>query len=348
MKFKIRASVIGATGYAGEELMRLLCSHPNVEIAFAVSKSFSGKQMSEIYGTYHPIDITLNADYLNIDKNNTDVVFLGLPHGESIKIAPLFIERGIKVIDLSGDFRYSDTHIYEEWYGIEHTQKELNKKAVYGLPEFFKNEIKTADFVANPGCYTTTSILALAPLLKDGLINPDGIIIDAKSGVTGAGRKESLAYSFCETDENFKAYSVPKHRHTSEIEEQLFNISGKAITLLFTPQLLPVKRGIFASVYARISEKNIENAVKESYEAAYGDAVFTHVLPKGKLPELKFAVGSNNCIIGYEISDRTNQIIIFSCTDNLIKGAAGQAVQNMNIMFDLKEDAGLPKIGWYL
>lgn len=348
MKIKINASVMGATGYAGEELMRLLCSHPNVKINSAVSKSFGGKQMSDVYGSYLKNDIALDADYSKINKNNTDVVFLGLPHGESIKITPLFIERGIKVIDLSGDFRYADTKIYEDWYGIEHTQKELNKKAVYGLPEFYKDEIKTADFVANPGCYTTTSILALAPLLKDALIDAEGVIIDAKSGVTGAGRKESLAYSFCETDENFKAYSVPKHRHTSEIEEQLSIISGKKITLLFTPQLLPVKRGIFASIYAKISKENIENAVKDSYASAYNSAVFTHVLPKGKLPELKFVTGSNNCIIGYEISERTNQIIIFSCTDNLIKGAAGQAIQNMNIMFDLKEDTGLSKIGRYL
>lgn len=348
MQEKIKVCIIGATGYAGEELVRLLCAHPYAEITAAVSKSFGDKNISDIYGNYQLKDIKLTSDYAHIDKSICDIVFLCLPHGESLKIAPIFLERGLKVIDLSGDFRYLNTSVYEEWYGIEHTQSELNAEAVYGLPEFYKEKIKNARFVANPGCYTTTSILALAPLVKDDLIKAKGIVIDAKSGVSGAGRKESLAYSFCETDENFKAYSVPKHRHTSEIEEQISYISGKSINLLFIPQLIPVKRGIFASIYAVINEDLKIEDIEKSYANAYSNAVFTKVLPRGKLPELKYVVGSNNCLIGYEISKRTNQLIVFSCTDNLIKGAAGQAIQNMNIMFGLNEDSGLSKIGIYL
>ena len=252
------------------------------------------------------------------------------------------------MIDLSGDFRYDDTDIYEQWYSLPHTAKEENKQAVYGLSEYYKKEIENTSFTSNPGCYTTTSILALAPLLKNGLIKPNGIVIDAKSGVTGAGRKESLTFSYCETADNFKAYSVVNHRHTSEIEEQLSKLSGNDIKLLFTPHLLPVKRGILATIYAELTDDANEASVAQSYLDAYGDKPFTHVLPKGKLPELKYVVGSNNCMIGYEFSPRTGRIVVVSCTDNLIKGAAGQAIQNFNIMNGLAETTGLPQVAWYL
>lgn len=343
----VNVSVIGATGYVGAELLRLLSAHPDVHINKAVSKSFAGKEMKDIYANFIPNQsVGLTGEESGPDAG--DFVFLCLPHGQSLKAAPALLASGHKVIDLSGDFRYDDTDIYEKWYGIPHTAKQENASAVYGLPEFFGDDVKRASFTANPGCYTTTSILALAPLLAEGVIRENGIVIDAKSGVTGAGRKEKLAFSYCETADNFKAYSVPLHRHTSEIEEQLSKLSGKDICLLFTPHLLPVKRGILATIYAELAEGVTAEQISKVYESYYADAPFTHVLPHGKLPELKYVVGSNNCMIGFELSERTGRIIIVSCTDNLIKGAAGQAVQNFNLMNGFDETLGLPRTAWYL
>ncbi|MDY3751663.1 N-acetyl-gamma-glutamyl-phosphate reductase [Christensenella minuta] len=343
----INVSVIGATGYVGAELLRLLSAHPGVQINKAVSKSFAGKKLHDIYANFLPereLELQESGGKFGAD----DFVFLCLPHGQSLVAAPPLLKKGHKVIDLSGDFRYDNTDIYEKWYGISHSAKKENREAVYGLPEFFGAEVKKANFISNPGCYTTTSILALAPLLKEGLICEKGIVIDAKSGVTGAGRKEKLAFSYCETAGNFKAYSVPLHRHTSEIEEQLSKLSRKDVCLLFTPHLLPVKRGILATVYADLMEGVTPETVTAAYEKYYADAPFTHVLPHGKLPELKYVVGSNNCMIGFEVSPRTGKIIVVSCTDNLIKGAAGQAVQNFNLMNGFDETLGLPRTAWYL
>ncbi len=345
----IRVSVIGATGYVGAELLRLLSAHPNVEVAQCVSKNFAGKQMGGVYSNFK-----VSQDYPLVDLDcasiaaNSDFAFLCLPHGQSIQVAPQLIESGVKVVDLSGDFRYDDVKVYEQWYGLTHTEPEHNAAAVYGLPEFFQPQIAQAKLLANPGCYTTTSILALAPLLKGGLISPDGIVIDAKSGVSGAGRQEKLAYSFCETMDSFKAYSVVNHRHTSEIEEQLAKIGGKELTLLFTPHLLPVKRGILATIYATLSPDVTAQEIEQAYQAAYLDMPFAHALPAGTLPELKQVVGSNNCVIGFDLSPRTGRIVIVSCTDNLLKGAAGQAVQNFNIMNGLPQTTGLPQTAWYL
>ncbi|WP_066649123.1 N-acetyl-gamma-glutamyl-phosphate reductase [Christensenella timonensis] len=345
----INVSIIGATGYVGAELIRLLAQHPHANITVAVSKNFAGKTLDEIYANFIPAK-TLALTGLDIEAvaSHSDYAFLCLPHGQSLAAAPALLAAGLKVIDLSGDFRYDDTDVYEKWYSLPHTAKKENAQAVYGLPEYYKKEIEKTAFTANPGCYTTTSILALAPLLKNGLIKKEGIVIDAKSGVTGAGRKESLAFSYCETAGNFKAYSAVNHRHTSEIEEQLSKLSGSGIKLLFTPHLLPVKRGILATIYAELSHGADEASVAQAYTDAYGDKPFTHVLPQGKLPELKYVVGSNNCMIGYEFSPRTGRIVVVSCTDNLIKGAAGQAIQNFNIMNGLAEATGLPQVAWYL
>ncbi|MEA5003681.1 MAG: N-acetyl-gamma-glutamyl-phosphate reductase [Christensenella sp.] len=345
----INVSIIGATGYVGAELIRLLNQHPHVNITVAVSKNFANKTLDEIYANFIPAKTIVLSD-LDIESiaKHSDYAFLCLPHGQSLAAAPGLLAAGLKLIDLSGDFRYDDTDVYEKWYALPHTAKEENAQAVYGLSEYYKKEIENTSFTSNPGCYTTTSILALAPLLKNGLIKTDGIVIDAKSGVTGAGRKESLAFSYCETADNFKAYSVANHRHTSEIEEQLTKLSGSDITLLFTPHLLPVKRGILATIYAELSNHADEASVAQAYADAYGGKPFTHVLSCGKLPELKYVVGSNNCMIGYEFSPRTGRIVVVSCTDNLIKGAAGQAIQNFNIMNGLDETTGLPQVAWYL
>lgn len=345
--FMINVSIIGATGYVGAELIRLLEAHPEVKLNQAVSKSFAGKKLHDIYANFIPAqDIALSGD--DAEFAAADFVFLCLPHGQSLAMAPGLLKKGHKVIDLSGDFRYDDTDIYEKWYGLAHSAKKENAQAVYGLPEFFRDDVKQTVFTSNPGCYTTTSILALAPLLKNGLVSEKGIVIDAKSGVTGAGRKEKLAFSFCETADNFKAYSVALHRHTSEIEEQLAKLSQKEITLLFTPHLLPVKRGILATIYADLADGASVEAIEKAYADCYKSEPFTHVLPHGQLPELKYVVGSNNCMIGFEVSERTGKIIIVSCTDNLLKGAAGQAVQNFNLMNGFDEALGLPTTAWYL
>ncbi|MEF9989894.1 MAG: N-acetyl-gamma-glutamyl-phosphate reductase [Christensenellaceae bacterium] len=341
----IDVSIIGATGYVGAELLRLLESHPNVHIEKAISKNFAGQNLSEVYSNFIGKEPQTLSDLGEIPS---EFVFLCLPHGASIKLVPDLLASGKKVIDLSGDFRYENTATYEKWYNLPHTAKKENAQAVYGLPEFFKSDICKTKITANPGCYTTTSILALAPLLSAGLIKKDGIIIDAKSGVTGAGRQEKLAYSYCETDGNFKAYSLTNHRHTSEIEEQLSRLSMQEITLLFTPHLLPVKRGILATIYADIAPDVTAQSIQAAYAKAYQNEPFVHVLQSGKVPELKQVVGSNNCVIGFDISLRTGKVILVACIDNLIKGAAGQAIQNFNLMNGFEESMGLPSIAWYL
>lgn len=344
----INAGIIGATGYVGAELMRLLKGHGGVKICRALSKNFAGKKMGDVYANFLDGEDELSLDMEDMAES-CDYIFLCLPHGQSMAAAKkLYGRGGAKIIDLSGDFRYEDTGIYEQWYGIKHDAGDINAAAVYGLPEYNRDRIKRADFVANPGCYTTTSILALAPLLREGLIKTEGIVIDAKSGVTGAGRKESLAFSYCETADNFKAYSPTMHRHTSEIEEQLSLLGGREVKLLFTPHLLPVKRGILATCYTELAEGVSEGDIKAAYEKVYKNEPFTHVLAKGSLPELKQVVGSNNCVIGYDVSERTGRLIVVACTDNLLKGAAGQAVQNLNIMCGFNEDSGLAKVAWYL
>ena len=342
----VKVSVVGATGYAGEELMRILSRHKGVKIAHAVSKSFVGKQMSEVYPHFTAHDMPLedmNAKALSADS---DIVFLCLPHGASAEAVSALLKEGVKVIDLSADFRYDDAAVYEAWYPVIHPAKELLAESVYGMPELYRERVKTARIVGNPGCYTTCAILALAPLLKAGVIEPQGIIIDAKSGVTGAGRKEALEYGFCEVEGNAKAYGVGTHRHTSEIEQELSLAAGETVIVSFTPHLLPVKRGIISTMYAT-PKKGISAADIAQAYAVYKDEPFVKVYSKG-LPELKHVVGSNNWTAGFVLDERANRLVVVACLDNLIKGAAGQAVQNMNIMTGLAETEGLDDMGWYL
>ena len=341
----IKASVYGATGYAGAELMRLLCGHPEVRLVSAISKTFEGKPLSDIYANFRAADISLEAGDLN-KIAGSDVVFTALPHGLSQQVIPALLDKGVKVIDLSGDFRYDDVEVYEHWYQLKHNCPELSQEAVYGLCELYREQVRHARLVGNPGCYTTCSILPLYPLLQDGLVNPEHIIIDAKSGVTGAGRKEKLDYSFCETDENFKAYGIATHRHTSEIEQELSKAAGRQVQLSFTPHLLPVKRGILATIYADLTPGVTRAEILTSYQR-YAREPFIRIYEKG-LPELKHVTGSNNTAIGFVIDERLHRAVIVSCLDNLIKGAAGQAVQNMNLLFDLPETTGLSNIAWYL
>lgn len=342
----INVSVVGATGYAGEELMRLLSCHRDVKIVHAVSKSFAGKMMSEVYPNFSSQDISLedmNAQRLAADS---DIVFLCLPHGASAAVVPALLNGGTRVIDLSADFRYRDVQVFEAWYHTVHPAKELLAESVYGLPELYRERIITSKLVGNPGCYTTCAILALYPLLKAGVIESSGIIIDAKSGTSGAGRKDAVEFGFCEVSDNVKAYGVATHRHTSEIEQELSLAVGETVVVSFTPHLLPVKRGIISTMYATPKKGITPDDIQSAY-AMYNYEPFAKVYAKG-LPELKHVVGSNNFAVGFVLDERVNRLVAVSCIDNLIKGAAGQAIQNMNIMTGLPENEGLSDIGWYL
>ncbi len=342
----VKASVVGATGYAGAELMRLLTAHQQVTVMHAISKSFAGQKMSDLYPSFFSSDYSLEElDYDAVAKDS-DIVFTCLPHGASAETAAQLLARGVKVIDLSGDFRYNDISVYESWYKVKHAAPELLAESVYGMPELYRERIKKARLIGNPGCYTTCSILAVYPLLKAGIIESGGIIIDAKSGVTGAGRSEKLANSFCEVDESLKAYGVATHRHTSEIEQELGLAAGTEVAVSFTPHLLPVKRGILSTIYLTPTAGVTEADIAAAY-AMYKDEPFVQVTG-GRLPELKHVNGSNNCLVGFVLDKRVNRLIVVSCLDNLIKGAAGQAVQNMNLVCGFEETAGLNNTGWYL
>jgi N-acetyl-gamma-glutamyl-phosphate reductase len=343
----IKASVIGATGYAGAELVRMLLSHPEVKIKYLASKSYEGQKLSAVYPNIQTTDIELCG--LDIEKIATasDVVFCALPHGVSAKTSSALLEYGTRVIDLSGDLRYDDEKVYEKWYGVEHTNPDVMKKAVLGLSEIYNEKISSASIVANPGCYTTCSILALYPLLAEGVIESKGIIIDAKSGATGAGRGAKTNLLFCEIDENLKAYGLTNHRHTSEIEQELSKAAGEEIILSFTPHLVPMKRGILSTIYTDLKSGAGDEDIKASYKKYYGDSPFINFTGYN-IPETKHVVGSNRLDIGFKTDPRLNKAIIVSALDNIVKGAGGQAIQNMNVMFGLDEEAGLCINGLYL
>ena len=345
----INVGIIGATGYAGEELVRILSGHPEVNITEIVSKSFAGQKLSDLYPTLRGVVDGVCGD-VDVDRiaDNCDVVFTALPHGASANLISQLAKKGAKIIDLSADFRYKDTDVYTEWYGVDHCDKELLGKSVYGLCELYRDELKKTDIIGNPGCYTTTSILGAAPLVAKGLIDTKTIIIDAKSGVTGAGRKEKLDLSFCECTETMKAYGVATHRHTSEIEQELSILAGEKITLNFTPHLIPMKRGILATIYANLTSDITTEELVKIYKDFYDGEYFIRVYDAGSLPETHHVAGSNFVDIGCVVEKRTNRAIIVSCLDNLFKGAAGQAVQNMNIMFGFDEKTGIGNPGFYL
>ena len=345
----IKVGIIGANGYTGAELMRLLASHGKAKVTYIASRSNAGTAAWELYPSLYSYYGDMKYEEPNAEKcaKKCDVVFTCLPHAASAAFGAELCKLGVKVIDLSADFRYDNIDLYEKTYKVVHPAKELNAEAVYGLVELFRDKVKGARIIGNPGCYTTSSILPLYPLIKENLISEKGIVIDSKSGVTGAGRKADIGYSYCETDESFKAYAVTTHRHTSEIEEKL-SVDGKKAALAFTPHLLPVKRGILSTIYADLRNAADAKKIAEAYEKYYAGEPFVNVFPEGTLPELKWVVGSNTCKIGYKMDARLNKVIIVSCLDNLIKGAAGQAIQNMNVMFGIDEKEGLPLCANYL
>lgn len=343
----VDAVIVGATGYAGIELTRLLHNHPQIKSLKLISQSNDGVPISSIYPNLRGyLDIEcLPFDLQAVDKNA--VAFVSLPHGASSDTVKKLIDRGLRVIDLSGDFRYKSHQVYEKWYKIKHPYPEMLASSVYGLPELYRKSIKNAVLLANPGCYTTCSILGLAPLISKKIISNKTIVIDAKSGASGAGRSLSLGMHFCEANETIKAYNVTTHRHTSEIEQELSFIAGEEINLSFTPHLLPINRGILCSIYAQLNENTSHEEVYKLYSEFYADEPFVRLHNEGSLPEVKFVAGSNTCHIGFAIDKRLNRIIVICALDNLIKGAGGQAIQNMNIMCGFSETDGLSSPGWY-
>ena len=340
----IKAGIIGATGYAGSELVRILSSHPETKIEILTSKSYAGNLYNDVYENYrHRTDLKCEEENIDEMAERCDVIFLALPHGVASKKVNENILSKAKIIDLGADFRIQNVEVYEKWY-TTHYSKDILKEAVYGLCELHRDKIKGSRIIGNPGCYTTCSILSLYPLVKEKLIDLNSIIIDAKSGATGAGRSLTLSNHYCELNESIKAYKIASHRHTPEIEEQLSLAAGENITLSFTPHLVPMNRGILATIYATLNGSYSYSDIKEAYEKYYKDEYFVRLTKEGVFPETKWVKQSNFCDIGFTVDERTNRIIVVGAIDNLFKGAAGQAVQNMNILFGLDEKTGIGNV----
>lgn len=338
----IKVGIIGSTGYAGGELVRILTGHKNAEIVWYGSRSYIDGKYADVYrNMFQIVDAVCMDDNMEELASQVDVIFTATPQGLCASLVNEDILSKTKIIDLSADFRLKDVNVYEEWYKIGHKAPQFIEEAVYGLCEVNREDVKKARLVANPGCYTTCSILTAYPLAKEGLIGMDTLIIDAKSGTSGAGRGAKLPNLYCEVNENIKAYGVATHRHTPEIEEQLGYASGEKVVLNFTPHLVPMNRGILATEYAKLTKDVTWDEVKAVYDKYYATEKFVRVLDKDVCPETKWVEGSNYVDIGFKIDPRTNRIIMMGAIDNLVKGAAGQAVQNMNLMFGEKESEGL-------
>ena len=352
MKTK-KIAVIGASGYSGEVLVQLLLNHPHAELVAVTSRQNAGQTLAQVFPKFasHPKSKTIRFSEPNAEvlAKQADVVFLALPHGVAAEYAVPLLDAGSVVIDLSADFRLRSAEIYRDFYAHEHPAPELLKKAVYGLPEIYRDEIKKSLLIASPGCYPTSILVPAIPLLKAGLIQPSGIIADSLSGVTGAGRKAELDYLFCECNESARPYGVPKHRHLSEIEEQLSLAAGSSVTIQFTPHLIPVNRGILTTLYLA-PEKNFSTAaemnalnekISTGYARAYGREPFIRLLEGKALPDTKNVVGTNVIEIAWRLDPRTGRLILMSAEDNLVKGASGQAVQSLNLLCGFPETAGL-------
>ncbi len=342
----VKVGIVGATGYAGAELVRLLMGHSEVQIVWYGSKSYVGQDFASIYMNARGFTgEECKADDLDKMAEECDVIFTATPQGYLGSVLNEDILSRTKIIDLSADFRLTDVSTYEKWYGIEHKSPQLINRAVYGLCELYREKIRGRDLVANPGCYTTCSILTAYPMVAEGLIDPDTLIIDAASGTSGAGRGAKVQNLYCEVNESMKPYGVTNHRHTPEIEQELSLAAGRDIMVNFTPHLAPMNRGILATEYATLNLRNgsypTMEDVQAAYEKYYGDEFFIRLLPKGQMPETRWVEGSNFVDIGYLIDERTHRLIMVGAIDNLVKGAAGQALQNMNILFGLDEKTGL-------
>ena len=338
----IKVGIIGATGYAGGELVRILMGHKKAEIVWYGSKSYIDQKYADVYrNMFQIVDAKCMDDNIEALADQVDVIFTATPQGFLASVINENILGKTKIVDLSADFRIKDVKVYEKWYGIEHKSPQFIEEAVYGLCEVNRDKVKGARLIANPGCYTTCSILTAYPLAKEGIIDMRTLIVDAKSGTSGAGRGAKVPNLFCEVNENMKAYGVASHRHTPEIEEQLGYASGENVTISFTPHLVPMNRGILATEYATLKKDVTGEEVKAIYDKYYADEKFVRVLGEGVCPETKWVEGSNYVDIGFKLDPRTNRIVMMGAIDNLVKGAAGQAVQNMNLLFGLSESEGL-------
>ncbi len=347
-KGQVRVAIAGASGYTGAELLRLLVQHPGVRVAALTAETHANQPISHVFPSLRRfVDLTcipLDPARLAADA---DFVFLALPHKASMTVAPALLERGVRVLDLSADFRLKDAAAYPAWYGLTHDAPQLLKDAVYGLPEIHGKAITDARLIAVPGCYPTSAILGLAPLLRGGLIDAGTIVIDSISGVSGAGRKPELGTHFSEVNESLKAYGVAKHRHTPEIEQELSTLAGTTVAVTFTPHLAPLTRGILTTITARLARPQTTTELVHAYHEFYGGRPCVRVLDEGALPQTKYVLHSNLCDIGVVSDPRTGRVVVISAIDNLVKGASGQAVQCFNLMAGFEETAGLQMPGLY-
>ena len=337
----VRVGIIGATGYAGAELARILCGHPQVELSVLTSRQYAGVKFDEIYPALAG-HVHLTCEELDVEKvcNQAEIVFLALPHQLPMKLVPQFVKRNVRVVDLSADFRFNDAAAYESAYQ-PHSARDLLGKAVYGLSEIYFEAIRSADLIGNPGCYPTSALLPLIPLVKAGLLDLKTLIVDSKSGVSGAGRSLSITSHFCEVNESFKAYKVASHRHNAEMDAILSREAEQAVRLTFVPHLIPMSRGMLTTIYATPLKEITAADVRNCLAAAYSDHAFIRLCAEGCVPDTLHVKGTNYCDIGIVMDKRNQRLILISAIDNLVKGAAGQAVQNMNIMLEIDETCGL-------
>ncbi len=352
-KGTVRVAIVGASGYSGEELVRLLLGHPRAELVAATSRQYAGQALAQVFPRFasHPAAKAVRFAEPNAEAlaSQAELVFLALPHGVAAEFAAPLLQAGCRVIDLSADFRLRNAATYKEFYAHDHPAPDLLARAVYGLPEIYRDQIRTASLVASPGCYPTSILLPLIPLLRAKLVQPKGIIVNSLSGVSGAGRKAELDYLFCECNESVRAYGVPKHRHLSEIEEQISLAAGTKVVIQFTPHLVPVNRGILTTLYLSLARpfKSLDEMtaislqIGQCYAAAYGNEPFVRLLEGQALPDTKNVVGTNTIEIAWRLDPRTGRLLVISAEDNIVKGASGQAVQSMNILCGFEETTGL-------
>lgn len=344
---KTRVGIVGATGYTGVELLRLLVQHPEVEVTVLTSQKYAGVPIDQVFPSLTG-RLQIKCEELTIDRisQKVDFIFTAVPHKTAMETVPLFYQKGKRVVDLSADFRFKDPEVYERWYQ-KHTCVDLLPESVYGLPELHREEIKNAKIVGNPGCYPTGALIGLIPLIKDGMISYENIVIDSKSGVSGAGRDVVLGSLFCEVNEGVKAYKIFDHRHLPEIEQELGQLAQKKITVTFVPHLIPMDRGILTTIYVKLSKKMKTEDVLSTFQEYYRGEPFIRIYPKGKIPNTKDVRGSNYCDIGVIVNESDSRGVVVTAIDNLVKGASGQAVQNMNIMLGYPETMGLDVLPFF-
>lgn len=345
----VSVAIVGASGYGGVQLVRLLMEHPQTKITYLGGEGSAGKPYSDLYPhLFHCVDLTVEPVDVELIASKAQVVFLSLPNGLALNIAQPLLEKGCKVLDLSADYRFWDLTTYRQWYGTDRQDDQVAAQAVYGLPELYRDKIRSASLVGCPGCYPTASLLGISPLLKQGLVLPETLIIDAKSGTSGGGRQGKINLLLAEADASLGAYGVARHRHTPEIEQICSDLAGQSVQVQFTPHLIPMPRGILATIYATLRDPGL---VREDlitiYQAFYRNSPWVKILPPGIYPQTKWACGTNLCYIGIEVDERTGRVIIMSAIDNLMKGQAGQAVQCLNLMSGWTETEGLPQLAFY-